>query len=334
MAIVRNLATVKTTADITSSATSIPVNRLNVFGASQTTLDNPFYVTIMPASGDEPANSVNSEIALVTGMSGLNLTVTRGQRDTTAKAFSAGAIVTMGIYAEDAVLNSGVKSGVNNAQTELRDKDGNAIYPKVSDVESSQIADGAVTSTKIGGSAVTTAKIADSNVTTAKIAGSAVTTAKIADSAVTTAKIGGSAVTTAKIADKNVTTAKLAAGIVTMTRTVLFNNSSGVNTNITVSQALNKFDEVEFWFRDSNGTPSQLIRTIPGDALAIVLDVPHPGGSNTVYWNLARWYWTAGSTTLNKWGSHYEKALGTTVSTQSADNIKVRKIVGIKYVSN
>lgn len=333
MAIVRNLATVKTTADITSSATSIPVNRLNVFGESQITLDNPFYVTIMPASGDEPANLVNSEIALVTGMSGLNLTVVRGQRDTTARAFSAGAIVTMGIYAEDAVLNSGVKSGVNNAQTELRDKDGNPIYPKVSDVESSQIADSAVTTAKIAGSAVTTAKIADSAVTNAKIGGSAVTTAKIADSAVTTAKIGGSAVTTAKIADKNVTTAKLASGIVTMTRTQLY-SSSGTTANITVSQALNKFDEVEFWFMDSNGTPSQLIRTIPGDALAIVLDIPHPGGPNTVYWNLARWYWTAGSTTLNKWGNHYEKVLGTTVSTQSGDHIKIRKIVGIKFVSN
>lgn len=333
MAIVRNLATVKTTADITSSATSIPVNRLNVFGESQITLDNPFYVTIMPASGDEPANLVNSEIALVTGMSGLNLTVVRGQRDTTARAFSAGAIVTMGIYAEDAVLNSGVKSGVNNAQTELRDKDGNPIYPKVSDVESSQIADSAVTTAKIAGSAVTTAKIADSAVTNAKIGGSAVTTAKIADSAVTTAKIGGSAVTTAKIADKNVTTAKLASGIVTMTRTQLY-SSSGTTANITVSQALNKFDEVEFWFMDSNGTPSQLIRTIPGDALAIVLDIPHPGGSNTVYWNLARWYWTAGSTTLNKWGNHYEKVLGTTVSAQSGDHIKIRKIVGIKFVSN
>ena len=104
MAIVRNLATVKTTADITSSATSIPVNRVDVFGTSQTTLDKPFYVTIMPASGDEPANSTNSEIVLVTGISGKNLTVTRGQRSTTAKAFSSGAIVTMGIYAEDAVL--------------------------------------------------------------------------------------------------------------------------------------------------------------------------------------------------------------------------------------
>lgn len=333
MAIVRNLATAKTTADITSSATSIPVNRLNVFGASQTTLDNPFYVTIMPASGDEPANSVNSEIALVTGMSGLNLTVTRGQRDTTARAFSAGAIVTMGIYAEDAVLNSGVKSGVNNAQTELRDKDGNAIYPKVSNVESSQIADGAVTSTKIGGSAVTTAKIADSAVTTAKIGGSAVTTAKIADGNVTTAKIGGSAVTTAKIADKNVTTAKLAAGIVTMTRTVLF-TSGGTAANITVSQALNKFDEVEFWIKDTNTTPNQLIRTIPGNALAVTLDIPHPGGSNTVYWNISRWSWTAGGTTLTQSSNHYQKVLSTTVSTQTANYIQITKIVGIKYVSN
>ena len=325
MAIVKNLASVMTTADITSSATSIPVNRTNVFGASQNPLDDPFYVTIMPASGSEPANTTNSEIALVTGISGTNLIVTRGQRSTTARAFTSGAIVTMGIYAEDAVLNSGVKSGVNNAQTELRDKDGNAIYPKVSDVESSQIAD----------SAVTTAKIADSAVTTAKIAGSAVTSAKIMDGAVTTAKIGGSAVTTAKIADKNVTTAKLAAGIVTMTRTQLYSNSSGTAANITVSQALNKFHEVEFWIKDTNGTPNQLIRTIPGDALAIVLDIPHPGGSDFVYWNLARWTWTAGSTTLTYWANHYQKNIGaSSVATASSTAIKITKIVGIKFVSN
>lgn len=212
MAIVKNLASVMTTADITSSATSIPVNRTNVFGASQNPLDNPFYVTIMPASGTEPANTTNSEIALVTGISGMNLIVTRGQRSTTARAFTSGAIVTNGIYAEDAVLNSGVKSGVNNAQTELRDKDGNAIYPKVSDVESSQIA----------------------------------------DSAVTTAKIGGSAVTTAKIADKNVTTAKLAAGIVTMTRAVLYNNGSGTNANFSTTTAMSNYDEVEICYRDGN----------------------------------------------------------------------------------
>lgn len=130
MAIVRNLATGKTTTDITSSATSIPVNRVDVFGASQNPLDNPFYVTIMPASGDEPANLANSEIALVTGISGTNLTVTRGQRSTTAKAFSSGAIVTMAIYAEDAVLlaDSGV-SGGSTYRKKLVDKDGNTIIP-------------------------------------------------------------------------------------------------------------------------------------------------------------------------------------------------------------
>lgn len=134
MAIVRNLATVKTTADITSSATSIPVNRVDVFGTSQTTLDNPFYVTIMPASGDEPANSTNSEIVLVTGISGKNLTVTRGQRSTTAKAFNSGAIVTMAIYAEDAVLLG---------------NEGTAVGSPAPWIESSDIKNGAITSDKI-----------------------------------------------------------------------------------------------------------------------------------------------------------------------------------------
>lgn len=144
MAIVRNLATVKTTADITSSATSIPVNRVDVFGTSQTTLDNPFYVTIMPASGDEPANSANSEIVLVTGISGLNLTVTRGQRSTTAKAFNSGAIVTMGIYAEDAVL--------------LGDG-GTAVGTPAPWIETSDIKNGAVTTDKIADGAVKSSKI-------------------------------------------------------------------------------------------------------------------------------------------------------------------------------
>lgn len=144
MAIVRNLATVKTTAGITSSATSIPVNRVDVFGTSQTTLDNPFYVTIMPASGDEPANSSNSEIVLVTGISGLNLTVTRGQRSTTAKAFSSGAIVTMGIYAEDAVL--------------LGDG-GTAVGTPAPWVDTSDIKNGAITTDKIADKAVTSDKV-------------------------------------------------------------------------------------------------------------------------------------------------------------------------------
>lgn len=144
MAIVRNLATVKTTADITSSATSIPVNRVDVFGTSQTTLDKPFYVTIMPASGDEPANLTNSEIVLVTGISGTNLTVTRGRRSTTAKAFNSGAIVTMGIYAEDAVL--------------LGDE-GSAVENPAPWIDTSDIKNGAVTTDKIADGAVKSSKI-------------------------------------------------------------------------------------------------------------------------------------------------------------------------------
>lgn len=135
MAIVRNLATVKTTANITSSATSIPVNRTNVFGTVQNPLDNPFYVTIMPASGSEPANTTNSEIALVTGISGTNLIVTRGQRSTTARAFTSGAIVTNGIYAEDAVLlANGSASGSSTYRKKLVDKDGNTIIPIMGDI--------------------------------------------------------------------------------------------------------------------------------------------------------------------------------------------------------
>lgn len=170
-----------------------------------------------------------------------------------------------------------------------------------------------------------TSSIADSAITTAKIAGSAVTAAKIASNAVTTAKINASAVTTAK----------LAAGIVTMTRTQLFSNSSGATGTITVSSAFSNFDVIEFWIKDANTVPNQLVRTIPGSALAIVLDIPHPGGSNTLYWNIARWTWSSGGTSLSQSANHYEKAIAASgVTTTSANNIKITKIIGVKYVSH
>ena len=61
----------------------------------------------------------------------------------------------------------------------------------------------------ISNSAITTAKIADSNVTTAKIQDSAITSAKIADANVTTAKIADSAITSAKIADGTIVNADI-----------------------------------------------------------------------------------------------------------------------------
>lgn len=108
MASTRNLATGTLAAAITSSATSISVyvgsGTAQVIKAVWPTA--PFYITLMPQTPSTAvANSLNSEIVKVTavGTSGSNvtMTVTRAQRGTTARAFSAGDIVTNGIYMED-----------------------------------------------------------------------------------------------------------------------------------------------------------------------------------------------------------------------------------------
>ena len=84
-------------------------------------------------------------------------------------------------------------------------------------INGAQIADAAVTATKIGNSAVTTAKIANDAVDATKIGAAAVTTAKLANDAVTASKIGSAAVTTAKLATDAVTGDIIAAGAVTET---------------------------------------------------------------------------------------------------------------------
>ena len=73
----------------------------------------PFYITIMPKSpAVGVANRLDSEILQVTAVGNdqvgnAALTCVRGQRDTTAKPFSAGDIVTVGVYTDDAVLLGG-----------------------------------------------------------------------------------------------------------------------------------------------------------------------------------------------------------------------------------
>lgn len=127
---------------------------------------------------------------------------------------------------------------------------------------------------------------------------------------------------------------KLPSGTVLTTRTELYNNNSGSAANITVSQALNNFDQVEIWFIDANSPANQLIRTIPGDAVGVVLDIPHPGGNSGVFWNIARWTWTAGATTLTYSSNHYQKALAaSSLSTSSTNYILIRKVVGIKFTT-
>lgn len=82
----------------------------NPIGTSDTTLNvytgdgtlfpsTPFYITLTPKN--KLSRMMNSEIMLVTNVSGDTLTVTRAQRGTTAKSFDYGDIVANGIYKED-----------------------------------------------------------------------------------------------------------------------------------------------------------------------------------------------------------------------------------------
>ncbi len=74
---------------------------------------------------------------------------------------------------------------------------------------------GVIDSTKIAAGAVQTSDLADNAVSAGKIAAGAVTTAKLADSAVDSAKIAALAVQTSDIADNAITTAKVLNGAIT-----------------------------------------------------------------------------------------------------------------------
>lgn len=112
MAKAKNLASGRLYQNISASTTTLLVY---VGNGSSTTIKNvwpsvPFYATISPSSPVAgTANSLDSEIVKVTAVGNdqignTSLTVVRGQRGVTAKAFSAGAIVTHAIYAEDGVF--------------------------------------------------------------------------------------------------------------------------------------------------------------------------------------------------------------------------------------
>ena len=76
-------------------------------------------------------------------------------------------------------------------------------------VDENELAQGAVTTMKIGGASVNASKIASGAVTAAKIAPGAVNVTKLANSAVSTAKLQPAAVKTSRLADGAVTAAKM-----------------------------------------------------------------------------------------------------------------------------
>lgn len=59
----------------------------------------PFYLTISPQN--KWSRKINSEIVLVTAVSGDDFTITRAQKGTSAKSFAYGDLVANGIYVED-----------------------------------------------------------------------------------------------------------------------------------------------------------------------------------------------------------------------------------------
>lgn len=88
-----NLAATVLSSGVSSGATSISVVSASMLPTAS------FYATISPAGG--MSDTQNSEIVLVTAISGNTLTVERAQRGTTAKSFEAGAVIFNGVYVHD-----------------------------------------------------------------------------------------------------------------------------------------------------------------------------------------------------------------------------------------
>jgi hypothetical protein len=94
----------------------------------------------------------------------------------------------------------------NNAVTESKILDTSISNTKIVDgaITAGKLATGSVTSTKIGTNAVTEEKIADGSVSTTKITTNAINTNQIVDLAVTGAKFADNSITSAKIANGTV----------------------------------------------------------------------------------------------------------------------------------
>lgn len=121
MAYKKDLATGLIGRAIDTKATSLVLQ--SGYGASMPRV--PFYLTLTPAT--QLSTQGNSEIVLVTGRTSDTLTITRAQKNTTAKSFTVGDIVAAGSYADD---ENGVYS-TSEIDTGRVWIDGRPIYRKV-----------------------------------------------------------------------------------------------------------------------------------------------------------------------------------------------------------
>lgn len=116
----KNLANTTLVSSLNSSATSVTVTDASIFPGSY------FYATLMPSS--EISSLSNSEIVMVTNISGNVLTIIRAQRGTNARSFDAGAVITNGIYSQDLDMAQAVGKKIFTANW-----DSEAGYYKIND---------------------------------------------------------------------------------------------------------------------------------------------------------------------------------------------------------
>ncbi len=117
-------------------------------------------------------------------------------------------------------------------------------------VTTNKLGDTAVTNRKIADSAVTTEKIIDSAITTAKLRNKGVTNEKIADSAINNAKIKNGAITNEKIIDGSIQNIKLVNSVITLNGLVLnlggsqsfVVDSVGTDVNIASANNIHRFN--------------------------------------------------------------------------------------------
>lgn len=150
---VKNLVSGVLAQSITTSTTTVLVKiaeNVDSSGVQSFFPTPPFYITIMPKNpAVGVANRLDSEILKVTAVGNdqsgnASLTCARGQRDTTAKSFDVGSIVTVGVYADDAVFLG---------------SEGSAVGTPAPWVDTSDIKNGAITTGKIPNGAVSNDKI-------------------------------------------------------------------------------------------------------------------------------------------------------------------------------